>query len=114
MWDPCGNVASSNWRKIKGWWIKWIRVILSTNDNWTCGNEGTRGIKQKRKKQFSSHFAGSDSGGGKSNSRERKFNFFLDFPAFEPSVLVGPRSKVVLRCKSYAWAPVLGSFDKLR
>ena len=39
---PCGHVASPNWRKIKGWWIKWIRVILSTNGNWTCGNEDKR------------------------------------------------------------------------
>ena len=50
----------------------------------------------------------------KSNSRERKSNFSLDFPAFGPSIRVGPRSKVVLRCKGYAWAPVLWSFEKLR
>ena len=34
---------------------------------------------------------------GKSDSRERKSNFSLDFPAFKLSVLVGPRRKVVLR-----------------
>ena len=33
---------------------------------------------------------------------------------FGPSDFVGPRSKVDLRCKGYAWAPVLGSFVKLR
>ena len=38
-------------------------------------------------------------------------NLFLDFPVFGQSVLVGPRSKVVLRGKGYAWAPVLESFD---
>ena len=43
--------------------------------------------------------------------RERKSNFSLDFPVFGPSVLVGLSSKVVLRCKGYAWAPVLWSFD---
>ena len=43
--------------------------------------------------------------------RERKSNFSLDFPVFGPSVLVGPRSKVVLLGKSYAWALVLWSFD---
>ena len=43
--------------------------------------------------------------------RERKSNFSLDFLVFGPSVLVGPRSKVVLRCKSYAWASVLWSFE---
>ena len=44
---------------------------------------------------------------------ERKSNFSLDFPVFGLSVLVELRSKVVLRCKGYAWAPVLWSFDKL-
>ena len=33
--------------------------------------------------------------------RERKFNFSLEFPMFGPSVLIRPRSKVVLRCKGY-------------
>ena len=45
--------------------------------------------------------------------RERKSNLSLEFPVFGPSVLVGPRSKVVLRCKGYAWASILWSFDKL-
>ena len=44
----------------------------------------------------------------KSDSRERVSNFSLDFPAFGPSILVGPISKVVLRCKGYAWAPFWG------
>ena len=40
--------------------------------------------------------------------RERKSNFSLDFPVFGPSVLVRPRSKVVVRGKGYVWATVLG------
>ena len=47
-------------------------------------------------------------------SRERKSNFSLDFLVFGQSVLVEPRSKVVLRGKGYAWAPVLGSFDNFK
>ena len=43
--------------------------------------------------------------------RERKCDFSLDFPAFGPSVLVKARSKVVLRGKGYAWAPILWSSD---
>ena len=43
--------------------------------------------------------------------RERKSNLSLDFPVFGPPVLIGPRRKVVLRGKGYAWAPVLESFD---
>ena len=54
------------------------------------------------------------SGGGKSNFRERKCNFSLDFPSSGPSVRVGPRSKVVIRGKGYAWAPVLGEFCQLQ
>ena len=43
--------------------------------------------------------------------RERKSNFSLDFPVFGHSVLVGPRSKVILHGKGYMWAPVLEIFD---
>ena len=43
--------------------------------------------------------------------RERKCNFSLDFPAFGLSIRIGPRSKVVLRGKGYACAPVLWGFD---
>ena len=50
----------------------------------------------------------------KSDSREREFNFSLEFSAIGPSVSDETRSKVALRGKGYAWAPVLGSFDKLR
>ena len=46
--------------------------------------------------------------------RERKCNFSLDFPIFGPSIHVGPRSKVVLCGKGYAWAPVLGEFRQLQ
>ena len=128
MWGPHGHAASPNWRKIKGWWIKWIRVILSTNGNWTCGNEGdTRGINKGEKNNSllilelnpAVGWVGGGGGGGgggerrKSNSREKKFDFSLDFLVFGPSNFIGPRSKVFLRGKGYAWAPVLGSFDKL-
>ena len=47
----------------------------------------------------------------KSYSKESVSNFSLDFSAFGASVRVGPRSKVVLSGKGYAWAPVLWSFD---
>ena len=78
--------------------------------------------KIKRKRAFFSILleravrggGGGGGGGGrgrKSNSRERKSNFSIDFPTFGPSIRVGPRSKVVLCGKGYAWAPVLGSFD---
>ena len=38
-------------------------------------------------------------------------DFSLDFLAFRPSVLDEAKSKVVLRSKGYAWAPILWSSD---
>ena len=46
--------------------------------------------------------------------RERGSNFSLDFLAIEPSVSGEARRKVVPHGKGYAWAPVLGTFVKLR
>ena len=75
--------------------------------------------RRATKRYFFSIF-GAESGSGEGGEqilkqwrvfRERKCNFSLDFPAFRPSVRVGPRSKVVLRCKGYAWVLVLWSFD---
>ena len=68
----------------------------------------------KRENNFSSLFRAKWGGGGgewKSNSRERKSNFSLDFPVFGPSDFIRPRNKVVLHGKGYAWAPVLLSFN---
>ena len=71
--------------------------------------------KIKRKRALFSIFGlRSGSRGGEANSRERVSNFCLDFPAIGPSVSGEVRSKVVLRGKGYAWASVLGSFDKLQ
>ena len=72
----------------------------------------SEGIKQKRKDSTSLIFLLDPAvEEEKSDFRERMSNFSLDFPTFGLSVLVGPRSKVVLSCKGYTWAPVLGSFD---
>ena len=40
--------------------------------------------------------------------------FFLDFSAIEQAASDETRGKVDPHCKSYAWVPVLGSFEKLR
>ena len=47
------------------------------------------------------------------NFRDRVFNFSLGFSAIGPSVSGGARIIVAPHCKGYAWAPVLGSFNKL-
>ena len=88
------------------------KVILSTNENVTMTSEGQKGNKKKREKNISLDFEReSGSGGKKISFRERRSNFSLEFLTIGPSVLVGPRSKVVLRCKGYVWASLLGSFD---
>ena len=43
--------------------------------------------------------------------RERESTFSLRSTAFRPSVLIRARGEVGLRCKGYAWVPVLWSFD---
>ena len=45
---------------------------------------------------------------------ERVCNFSLGFPGFGSSDFFGPRSKVVLLSEGFEWAPVWGSFNKLR
>ena len=57
------------------------------------------GINEKKKELSSPKWGWTCSGGENQISRERRCSFFLDFPAFGPSVRVGPRSKVVLRGK---------------
>ena len=44
---------------------------------------------------------------------ERRCAFSLDLPTIGSSVFDGARRKVVLRDKGYAWAPILGVFNKL-
>ena len=78
-------------------------------DKWQVRTKG--GNKMKKRENISLILAENVRWRGESKFRERKCNFSLDFPAFEPSVRVGLRSKVVLRGKGYAWAPVLWSFD---
>ena len=45
---------------------------------------------------------------------ERKCSFSLHLRAIRPSEFFGTRRKVVLCGEAYAWAPILGSFVKLR
>ena len=82
----------------------------------TIGHVPSEGTKweqnEKKKRTLLSFFGLVRAVEGKSFFRERSSNFSLDFPAFGPSILVGLRIKVVLRCKGYAWTPVLWSFKK--
>ena len=47
-------------------------------------------------------------------SNERESSFSLEFWAIRLLEFFGTRRKVVLRGEAYAWAPILGSFVKLR
>ena len=49
---------------------------------------------------------------GISDSRERKCDISLDFPAFKPSILDGATSKVDLCGEGYAWTLIWWSSDK--
>ena len=73
-----------------------------------------RRINEKKKKTSLLHLAWYVQWRGETNSGDRKFNLSLDFSAIGPSVSDEAKSKVALRGKGYAWAPVLGSFDKIR
>ena len=46
--------------------------------------------------------------------RERISNLSLYFWEIRPSKVFGARRKAALRGEAYAWAPILGVFDKLR
>ena len=48
-----------------------------------------------------------------SKPRERECEFSLSFWAIRPSKFFGARRKAALREEAYAWAPVLGVFEKL-
>ena len=48
------------------------------------------------------------------NFIERSTSFSLEFREIQPSEFVGTRRKAALRGETYAWAPDLRSFDKLR
>ena len=48
------------------------------------------------------------------SSRERESTFSLNFPMTGPSNPGEARGKVDPHCKSYAWVPVLWSFNKLQ
>ena len=51
---------------------------------------------------------------GDGDFRVRRCVLSLKSRAIRPSESFEARRKVVLRGEAYAWAPVLGSFDKLR
>ena len=73
--------------------------------------EDKKGINEKKQRHLLFCLAWYPTVGEKTYFRERKSNFSLDFPVFGPSVLVGGREEVGLRCKGYVWIPILWSFD---
>ena len=44
----------------------------------------------------------------------RVSSFSLDLLEIRPSEFIGTRRKAALHIETYAWAPILGVFDKLR
>ena len=111
------HVASCHWVEIYIRWIKGEVKSKSTNGRLTCGNERTSLLTLTSPNRLD--------GGKERENRERKergkrkeesfrvrsSHFSLNFLVIGPSVLVGTRGEVGLRCKGYAWVPVLWSFD---
>ena len=77
-------------------------LLTQPRPNW-FGRERKREKEQTEKE-----------GEKKRDSRVRSSHFSLGFPAIGPSNLGEARGKVDPHCKSYAWVPVLWSFNKLR
>ena len=46
--------------------------------------------------------------------RVRRLDFSLKYREIRSSAIFGTRRKVALRGETYAWAPALRSFDKIR
>ena len=75
------------------------------------GGGGVAGITLPLTTIFSEPVWGEKEGIEKEESfRVRSFHFSLDFPVLGPANSSEARSKVGLRCKGYAWVPVLWSF----
>ena len=55
-----------------------------------------------------------DSKSKNGDSRERVYDFSLDFWQIRPSTVFDTRGRTALRGEGFAWVPDLGSFLKLR
>ena len=77
------------------------KTILLTQLDPT-GLDGGKGRENKERKER---------GKRKENSRVRSSHFSLDFPAIGLAASGETRGKVDPHCKSYAWVPVLWSFN---
>ena len=77
------------------------KTILSTQLDPT-GLDGGRERENRERKER---------GKRKENSRVRSSHFSLDFPTIGPAASCETRGKVDPHYKSYAWVPILWSFD---
>ena len=73
------------------------RTILLTQPNWMGEKRGK--IEREKKEEK------------KKRNLERESTFSLNFPVIGPSNSGETRGKVDPHYKSYAWAPILWSFD---
>ena len=77
------------------WHEKTILLTQLDPTGWDGGKERGKRKRKRKRRDF----------------RERVSTLSLEFPVIGPSVLVGTIGEVGLRCKGYAWVPVLWSFD---
>ena len=108
---PC-DICHMNSERIRD---KWLILSHMSKGSLKSTKGDKKGINEKEKRTSSFHFLAWYSAVRGENiferERERESNLSLDFPMFGPSVLVGAKGEVDLRCKGYAWTPVLWSFD---
>ena len=91
---------------------KRIRESKSTNGRLTSGMRGQVLLTHALTNQFGIGESKPRKEGEKRRAfRERSSHFSLDFLAIGPSNPGETRDKVDPHCKSYAWVPVLWSFD---
>ena len=91
---------------------KMIKESKSTNGRLTSGMRGQVLLTHALTNQFGRGESKPRKEGEKRRAfRERSSHFSLDFPAIGPSNPGKTRGKVDPHCKSYAWVPILWSFD---
>ena len=105
-------MASCHWKEI---YVRWIREKVkskSTDEGLTCGKRKDNSLDPCLTNQFGRRESKPrKEGENMRDFRERVSTFSLDVPVIDSSNSDVTRGKVDPHSKSYAWVPVLWSFD---
>ena len=110
------HVATCEWVKIHGRWIRDKGNPKVANKDWPCGNERTSSLDQigREKRRGEGENRNRKVRENRRDFRARVSTFSLYFSTIGLSNPSESRGKVDPHCKSYTWVPVLWSFDKLQ